>query len=501
MTTKYFKKAYWDLGSLIIIGCFSLLQILRWRLFPQFIDIYYHLLTAWGFIQAGGYSGWDFWQYAPFGRIHIYPPFLHIVIAFLIKLGINKIILAKLLETAVPVIFLFVIWRFIRKNFSAPLAFFVLLTLNSSFSFYLSLINNLPSTFAIIFGLLAFNQLLQKKIFRCGLLLALSFYTHIGASWFFAIAMIAYGLMVKDYRKATWKTCGCAFLMSAPVLFKEFVGLGYISKLGFNIFERFYCEFKPVDYILALIGILAVLKMARQYKLFYSFFLASLIFLPYPYRFFSAQGYLPVALLSGVGVYFIYEKLKNNKIFLSLSVIYFLFCSLTVLSEAGSTYGRVNYKSYLFDSAFLNMTLPEMNKRVASVSLWNPDEYLSAADLIEKHSYKDDIIYSPSQVVGVCLASIAGRATVNHLFLEIDTLKKINPLAAARIIILPKDGKQERLKRKINKYNFEKIGENELFVLYKNPSSLAKIAVRRPLVSFAWIGLIALIFALLFLKY
>ena len=88
----------WDFYSTIIIAMFSLTQIFRWMILPRSMDIYYHLLTAWGFIQSGGYSGWDFWEYAPVGRMHIYPPVFHIVLAFLIKLGMNKIILAKILR-------------------------------------------------------------------------------------------------------------------------------------------------------------------------------------------------------------------------------------------------------------------------------------------------------------------------------------------------------------------------------------------------------------------
>src|SRR3990167_1371545 len=105
MIKEQVKDFSWDFYSKLMILSYCLLQFIRWPLLPQFMDIYYHLLTAWGFIQAGGYSGWDFWQYAPAGRIHIYPPLLHIVLAFFIKSGISKIILVKFLETAAPISF------------------------------------------------------------------------------------------------------------------------------------------------------------------------------------------------------------------------------------------------------------------------------------------------------------------------------------------------------------------------------------------------------------
>ena len=85
----------WGYFSKIIILAYAVLQLLRLAIFPQFIDMYYHLQTAWGFIQAGGYSNWDFWEYAPFGRPHIYPPLFHILLALFMKLGFGVIFLAK----------------------------------------------------------------------------------------------------------------------------------------------------------------------------------------------------------------------------------------------------------------------------------------------------------------------------------------------------------------------------------------------------------------------
>ncbi len=106
----------WVYFSWVIIAAFGLLQLLRSVVLPQFMDIYYHLQVAWGFLQSGGYSGWDFWEYAPFGRPHIYPPLFHILLALLMKLRFSAILLAKLFESAAPVLFLAVLRYFIKKN-------------------------------------------------------------------------------------------------------------------------------------------------------------------------------------------------------------------------------------------------------------------------------------------------------------------------------------------------------------------------------------------------
>ena len=107
MKNKIFS---WNFWSIVIIISYAAWPIARWAKLPQHIDIYYHLLTAWGFIKAGGYTTWDFWQYAPIGRPNIYPPLFHIILAMFMKAGIGKIFLARLFSVALPALFLFTLW-------------------------------------------------------------------------------------------------------------------------------------------------------------------------------------------------------------------------------------------------------------------------------------------------------------------------------------------------------------------------------------------------------
>ena len=55
------KRFSWDFWSIVILLFYALIPMVKWPNLPQHIDIYYHLLTAWGFIKAGGYTNWDFW--------------------------------------------------------------------------------------------------------------------------------------------------------------------------------------------------------------------------------------------------------------------------------------------------------------------------------------------------------------------------------------------------------------------------------------------------------
>ena len=60
-----------------------------WHLYPVFIDTYYHMAVIEGFSQAGGITTRAFWEMAPGGRVHIYPPSLHVIGYFFYLLGVS----------------------------------------------------------------------------------------------------------------------------------------------------------------------------------------------------------------------------------------------------------------------------------------------------------------------------------------------------------------------------------------------------------------------------
>jgi len=502
MLKTSFKNLSWDFYSKLIIIVYALLQILRWRFFPQFLDMHYHILTAWGFIQAGGYSGWDFWQYAPFGRPHIYPPFFHILLAFLIKSGASKIILAKLFEAVAPILFFLTLWQVIRRNFSHRLAFFTLLAASSSFSFYLSLINNIPATLAIILGLFIFDRLLKKEFLRPLLLLTLCFYTHIGISWLIAITLLLYGLFDKEYRKPCLRIFLGALILSSPILFKQLSALKFLSRAGG--YEKYFCEFKTIDYLLALLGVILVFKREKKYRLFLGLFLASLVFLLYPYRFFSAQGYLPIIFLAAFSLDFLYEISRNKKAHLRclpyVLGCYILFLSPTLLMEKPNRQKGIVYKVYFADSALTDMMFPARNKRMASTSLWFAGDYLSAAEIIRNNSKDGDIIYATLRPVGVSLGGISGRATASALFPEIGPVKKFDPVEVSAIIITTRYDNPQWLSYIVGKYSLVKLGENKLFVLYKNPAPSVSVRIKKASLPFWLIWCIGSVFMLLYWK-
>lgn len=484
MRREYFKNINtWDLFSGLILLCLSVLQITRWPATPQFLDIYYHLQVAWGFIQAGGYSSWDFWEYAPFGRPHIYPPLFHLLLALLMKLGVSLIFLAKFFELVTPVIFLFVMWNFIRKNYGQQLGFFVTVALGSSFAFFVSLANHTPSVFALILGILSFGEFYKNRLLRAGILLTLCFYTHFSVSWFFALSYIFYAVMDRNSRINSLRIVFYSLLVALPILISAFLKLHAIHLVGDNPPEGAYLQIKIFNYILASFGLFLAAKMSTRYKLFISLFLASFIFLSYPYRFLSAEGHLPVILLSALTMQFIWQKLKEKlsrlkEIAIGALIVFCLLISPALLLEKSAVSNKASYKVDWVDAAFSGLLLAKGG------SLWYPWMYFPTIDIIKANSNSTDIVYTSINFAGIILSSLSQRATANALLPETVPFTKLDPFPVSNIIVLAKDSGEEFINGISNKYNLIKIQENKYFSVFRNPAPTYRLKIINAVLGF-----------------
>jgi hypothetical protein len=240
-----------------------------------------------------------------------------------------------------------------------------------------------------------------------------------------------------------------------------------------SVNDNYFCEFKTIDYILAIAGFVILLRSRGKGRLFLSFFLASLIFLPYLARFFSAEGYLPVALLAALALYGLCESFGRNRytkfivIFVTAFMLIFSPTTNTGQFAIGGTLSRV----FLFDSAPMNMLFPDANARMISSTIWFEKRYMFASKLIEDNS-------SPDDIVGICLAVVSGRATANNLLPEVYPKGDTDHYADSKIIIMLKYRDPKAVKEIVDKYGLVLLGKNDILDVYKNPNAKAKMIIR-----------------------
>lgn len=120
----------WDVLSLLFVLLFLALILVNHSLYPVFLDAPYHMAVTRGFREAGGVTTWDFWDYAPEGGPHLYPPLLHVGMSFLEDLGLSPEATATLVCMAMFPLIMLALWWAMRSLFGSRTAFFSLLLLS-----------------------------------------------------------------------------------------------------------------------------------------------------------------------------------------------------------------------------------------------------------------------------------------------------------------------------------------------------------------------------------
>jgi hypothetical protein len=479
----------------LIIIAFGVLQLLTLPRLPRSMDIYYHLQVAWGFIQAGGYSAWDFWEFLPLGRPHIYPPLFHLILALLLKAGLNGIFLAKFFEAVTPVVFLLVVWNFLRKQYTELFGFFTVLALGSSFAFFLSLINHLPSTIALIFGFLSLGEFFKARSLRATILLVLCFYTHISVPWFFIFTYMFYALIDKEHRAAARKVVGFSILASLPLLSQQLSQAPMMLLVNYDLADHFNLQAKLVEYIFAAAGLFLALRSLPKYKLLISIFLASFIFLAYPHRYLIGEGYIPVILFSALAMQSLWQGLNKQKIrkmVVGALLVSIFFVSPTLFLHKPDFQSKVSYRIQFMDSAFYGLLFAKGS------TIWFPWAYIPAVKIIQANSDSRDIVYSDINLTGVILSSLSQRATANALLPESISTPQIDPFAVSSVIVLSKDLDQGFVERLTDKYHLAKLGESGYFTVFRNLAPGFKLKIPKAVIGFPVFLAIVLLLAGLF---
>ncbi|MCX5666197.1 MAG: hypothetical protein NT036_04040, partial [Candidatus Omnitrophica bacterium] len=269
-----------------------------------------------------------------------------------------------------------------------------------------------------------------------------------------------------------------ALILAMPMIIRQLSDINPLSLP--SVKENYSCEFKTIDYILAVIGFVVLLRSKGRGRLFIALFLASFVYLPYLARFFSGEGYLAIALLAAVALYGISESFVKNRYakyaVISIAVFMLIF-SPTIATGQLQIGGPLN-RLYLFDSAPMNMLFPKANERMISGTIWFEKRYAFASKLIKENSSWDDIIYCPEDIVGLCLAVASGRATANYLLPEVYSKGRTDPYVDSRIVIMLKYHDPKEVKEIVDKYGLVLLGKNDILDVYKNPNAKAKMTIK-----------------------
>ncbi len=472
---------FYDLGSIGLLFLIILFYSIRFPYLPQYIDAYYHLCCANGFIKAGGWVGYSFWDYAPWGRPQLYPPLYHFVLVFLKKIGLDGLNAIRFTEIIFPSLFFFIFWKSLRIFNSSTFSMFSLLSLSSFFPFFSLTSAQIPATLALIFGFLSWYFFFKEKIISTSVCLILSFYSHAAIPWMFFLSYVFMGCDRK-YRFRIFKILVSSLIGVFPLFLHQ---MKYIKFLRIELLKEYrFIHLSP--FILG-VGTLSLFfykynKKDIRWMMFFGFLLASaFVFSKYPYRLLSAQGFIGFVLLSSL----FFEKVSwFNRKFIFFFLCVFLLMMHTTLDFEGSKV-KITY----FNSTYYNYVTGGVFKLLEFNSLFYPKYYLPILDVIFKEIEEDEIISSNNKVISQIFSSLSFRATSNSMLYEVKG-KKENPYDFAKLVIWVKsDGDYSPF---LKKYGWKKIYENEIAYVFKNEKLNFHIVPKRACVSFFVIGWIFL---------
>ena len=480
-----------SLGLIILIGVFS---AIRFKYLPQFIDGYYHLSVANGFIFSGGWVGWDWWSWAPFGRPHLYPPFYHLLLSFMQSIGISGLNSLRIVEASITPLFFFTLWYVCSRVFNSRVSFFTVLSLSSFFSFYSAVSANVPASFAMIFGFLAWFFLDRKKLLSAAICLALTFYTHAAVCWMFFISILFVAVFDRSSRKLASSILLISLVLVLPFLLHQFKYMDYldIKVLGEAKFIHF-------SIFLILFGSVSCIYFIAKKESFFLIilgylFAALLLFAKYPYRFFSAQGILAAGLGGALLLERVFSAISQKKtnVLIILVSFYLFFSHATLDLDEGE------FKLNGFNSTFFNFLTARMYTLFEFRPLLPSSYYLPISRVIKDNTSESDIIYSNSSIAGQIFSALTKRPSSDSMLWEVKPKREFRSHEYAKLIIWMKSFVMTGITGK-EELRWRKIYEDDISYIFLNEKYKPSLEPKGAAINFRFIVYVLAIMAFAFL--
>jgi len=155
------------IGLLIVV---AIATAASWHVYPLFIDTYYHMAVIEGFAQAGGITTRAFWEMAPGGRVHIYPPSLHAIGYFFHLLGVSPGTYMTLVSASFYGGCLLTTWIWLRRVIGARSALLALALLCGPSAFFWTQATFQAAAGVMVLAPLALLALESERFLACGVL-------------------------------------------------------------------------------------------------------------------------------------------------------------------------------------------------------------------------------------------------------------------------------------------------------------------------------------------
>lgn len=456
------KLNMYDGLSLFVIMIFSVVLLLRIDLYPVFVDIYYHISVALSFDTAGGIVFWDFWEFAPEGRPHLYPPLLHCIMLILSEIT-DHLVVGKFISFIMFPASQITVWFSSREIFSRKTALYALLVLSSSLMYFRLQAVTSAAALVLVMVPFLFYCIEKGKIIASIIVLTACLYTHVGMGPIAVSAFLLYGLLRRERLGKIAKAVAASLILYIPW------GLHTLANM-----ESLSANSPPSSgslilfpWIFGIIGLLICIKKKKEFLIPVCIFVCMIpIAFTYVGRF-SGHAVLPLALLSGIALSHIDERLTPPKrtafVIGAILVLSLIAPTVGARAERGQPQrGQQNQKEPAKPQQRLGITFPSL---LVTLPAMRSDTYLTQdnlkmAEIIRKNSQQNEIIFIQGGNWGCFVTATTGRPQLLGMWQEVASDYEPDPRSAS-VFVIPKERRAPK--------ELTKIGETDKWVVYRSP--------------------------------
>lgn len=458
----------WGLFTFAVIAAAAFFEVLQWPLLPRSIDAFYHMAVANGFRLAGGYVTHAFWEFAPDGRPHLYPPLLHVLLLALRSLGLSAVDAARAVEVSAHPLTLWALWAAVSRFSGRAAAFFAVLLWASVHSAYASAFSLPAETLAFVLGLGALAAFEARNRPLAALLLALVFYAHALFSWVLAAAFLLYGFAARRPRAAALAVTA-ALLAASPFLAHQLSHFGSfrVERVAEN--ARFEVDLTVAA--LAAAGLfLAWKKKARAAAPLCLLAACAPFLFVYQARLAGGHGLVGAVWIAALALEAAYLKIAARRpwaarIFLAASSLWIALASPVAFFEAAGA--RVDWAATALTRHLLR---PASDTRTAG--LYNEARVGEIVRAVRANSAPGEILWSDLNYAGALVSALSDRATSTAALREVRPPTAGDPLAVAKVAVCfkKKGGAEPAWAAPLaEKYGLEPVSETPWAFIYRNP--------------------------------
>ncbi len=510
-----------DIISLGYIAFLLILLVIRWHIFPVFIDIYYHLAVMQGYNLAEGITKNVYWEFAPFGRPQLYPPLLHLLMLILYKFRVSLPFIARFTSFIMFPLTLLSEWWVVKKIFNSETALFSIVFLGSIYQFFWHSSVLSAAALTQILGLLAFLAIEKNKKFASALLITLMLYSHIAIPYFYFAVFLLYALLRKEKRKLILMFLLISALLFSPWLIHLAIHLSFIhmrSSIGKGTVPLMMHLYLWV-WLFGIIGIIVAIKKRKEF-LFPLILFVLLIPIAFTYRqrFFEIHGLIPLSILAGIGVSTLLYFIKSKKNILVLTILLTLLFTFTS-PAVNIVYEKIHLgwdQPLMF--ALIKNRNPISGRRKSSLPQ-KPDQRLSMkppvlypqksimiknnvelAQFLNKNTEAGSTIYVPDGSLADFIFAFSKRPVSSGMLGEVKPYKRPFPQDCADLLI---PGNVLSVPPPIDK-TFKRLTFTNGFTIFKNKNHVKKVFPEKPVfpnwLSFILVGISVIIIAIDFMR-